>query len=289
MKVSERECFRQGTTAKPASGTRPQANRTHALGVSARTRGAGRGRVPGTGRTCCASAAGGTVEMTDARSRPGFYGRISEQETRMADDRSPLTADPRHNGSVGADVAVPERRQGFVAAVGRQIAARLPAADLSERDPDYIRRPLPGLWLLASYYFRADVRGLHHVPEQGPVLLVGNHSGGNVPADTFVFTLAFSAVLRGGSAVLPARAQPRDGVAGAWFPAPLRDDRCGARERDARARHGSCGARLPRRRLRDASSVVGVCACRLRSSPWFHRACAGARAPDRAGRRPAAA
>jgi hypothetical protein len=25
------------------------------------------------------------------------------------------------------------------------------------------------------------------------VLLVGNHSGGNVPADTFVFTLAFSA------------------------------------------------------------------------------------------------
>jgi 1-acyl-sn-glycerol-3-phosphate acyltransferase len=64
---------------------------------------------------------------------------------------------------------------------------------LSERDPDYIRRTLTGLWLLASYYFRADVRGLHHVPEGGPVLLVANHSGGNVPADTFVFTLAFSA------------------------------------------------------------------------------------------------
>ncbi|HZE05668.1 MAG TPA: 1-acyl-sn-glycerol-3-phosphate acyltransferase [Solirubrobacteraceae bacterium] len=70
---------------------------------------------------------------------------------------------------------------------------RVPAADLSERDPDYIRRTLPGLWLLASFYFRAQVRGLHHVPADGPVLLVGNHSGGNVPPDTFVFALAFSA------------------------------------------------------------------------------------------------
>jgi 1-acyl-sn-glycerol-3-phosphate acyltransferase len=111
----------------------------------------------------------------------------------MADYRSPTTADPRHNGSVGAQVPVLQPGQGLVAAVGRRVAVRLPAADLSERDPDYIRRTLPGLWLLASYYFRADVRGLHHVPEQGPVLLVGNHSGGNVPADTFVFTLAFSA------------------------------------------------------------------------------------------------
>jgi 1-acyl-sn-glycerol-3-phosphate acyltransferase len=73
------------------------------------------------------------------------------------------------------------------------VLPRIPAADLSERDPDFIRRSLPGLWLLASYYFRAEVRGLHHIPEQGPVLLVGNHSGGNVPADTFVFALAFSA------------------------------------------------------------------------------------------------
>ena len=31
-----------------------------------------------------------------------------------------------------------------------------------------------------------------NVPEQGPVLLVGNHSGGNVTPDTMVFTLAFS-------------------------------------------------------------------------------------------------
>jgi 1-acyl-sn-glycerol-3-phosphate acyltransferase len=82
---------------------------------------------------------------------------------------------------------------GLAGALARGVQRRIPVADLSDRDPDYIRRSLPGLWLLASYYFRADTRGLHHIPEHGPVLLVGNHSGGNVPADTFVFTLAFSA------------------------------------------------------------------------------------------------
>jgi 1-acyl-sn-glycerol-3-phosphate acyltransferase len=81
----------------------------------------------------------------------------------------------------------------LLATVADWVQRRVPAADLSERDPDYIRRSLPGLWLLAAYYFRAQVRGLHHIPERGPVLLVGNHSGGNVPVDTFVFTLAFTA------------------------------------------------------------------------------------------------
>jgi 1-acyl-sn-glycerol-3-phosphate acyltransferase len=73
----------------------------------------------------------------------------------------------------------------------RQVVARVPKADLDQRDPDYIRDQLPGLWLLASVYFRADVRGLDRIPPEGPVLLVGNHSGGNLPPDTFVFTLAF--------------------------------------------------------------------------------------------------
>jgi 1-acyl-sn-glycerol-3-phosphate acyltransferase len=71
------------------------------------------------------------------------------------------------------------------------IASRVPKADLDQRDPDFIRDQLPGTWMLASLYFRADVRGLHRIPKDGAVLLVGNHSGGNVPADTFVFTLAF--------------------------------------------------------------------------------------------------
>ena len=73
----------------------------------------------------------------------------------------------------------------------QQVNARVPKADLDQRDPDYIRDQLPGVWMLASLYFRADVRGLDRIPAHGPVLLVGNHSGGNVPPDTFVFTLAF--------------------------------------------------------------------------------------------------
>ena len=82
---------------------------------------------------------------------------------------------------------------GLVDAVARQVKVQVPEADLDDRDADYIRDHLPGLWLLASFYFRARVRGLERVPRAGPVLLVGNHSGGNVTPDTIVFTLAFSA------------------------------------------------------------------------------------------------
>jgi 1-acyl-sn-glycerol-3-phosphate acyltransferase len=71
----------------------------------------------------------------------------------------------------------------------------LPAAidDLEVRDPDYIREVLPLAWLLARFWFRAEVRGLEHIPAGGPVLLVGNHSGGNMTPDTTVFVLAFTA------------------------------------------------------------------------------------------------
>jgi 1-acyl-sn-glycerol-3-phosphate acyltransferase len=75
--------------------------------------------------------------------------------------------------------------------VADQARARVPRADLDERDSDYIRESLPGLWLLASLYFRAEVRDLKNIPAEGPVLLVGNHSGGNLTPDTGPFTLAF--------------------------------------------------------------------------------------------------
>jgi 1-acyl-sn-glycerol-3-phosphate acyltransferase len=81
---------------------------------------------------------------------------------------------------------------GIMDSLRRLIAGRVPPADLDERDPDYIRETLPRLWLVSSLWFRGEVRGLGNIPEDGPVLLVGNHSGGNLPADTFVFTLAFS-------------------------------------------------------------------------------------------------
>jgi len=75
--------------------------------------------------------------------------------------------------------------------VRRRISERL-TARLEDRDPDYLREALPLLWLLSTFYFRAEVRDLGNVPADRPVLLVGNHSGGNVIVDTFIFSLAFS-------------------------------------------------------------------------------------------------
>ncbi|CAN5239688.1 1-acyl-sn-glycerol-3-phosphate acyltransferase [soil metagenome] len=89
----------------------------------------------------------------------------------------------------GAAVALAGRVLG---AIARQAQTRVPKADLDERDPDYIRESLAGLWLLASLWFRGEVRGLGRIPAEGPVLMVGNHSGGNVTPDTIVFTLAFN-------------------------------------------------------------------------------------------------
>jgi hypothetical protein len=108
-----------------------------------------------------------------------------------------------HNGRTDArrvlhdDSATPGRGGppgvGTLTGLVRRLAGRaVPPADIDEPDPDYIRETLPRLWLAASLWYRGEVRGLGNVPENGPVLLVGNHSGGNLTPDTLVFTLAFS-------------------------------------------------------------------------------------------------
>jgi 1-acyl-sn-glycerol-3-phosphate acyltransferase len=76
--------------------------------------------------------------------------------------------------------------------IAEQTQKRIPRADLDERDPDFIREKLPMLWLMASLWYRGEVRGLGNIPDDGPVLLIGNHSGGNMTPDTIVFTLAFN-------------------------------------------------------------------------------------------------
>ena len=76
-------------------------------------------------------------------------------------------------------------------ASSRERVSRRLSAHLEDRDPDYIRENLPLLWLISTFYFRAEVRDLGNVPADRPVLLVGNHSGGNVIVDSFIFSLAF--------------------------------------------------------------------------------------------------
>jgi 1-acyl-sn-glycerol-3-phosphate acyltransferase len=75
--------------------------------------------------------------------------------------------------------------------MAQEVGDRL-TADLDDRDPDHLREQLPLLWLISSFWFRGEVRNLGNIPEDGPVLMVGNHSGGNLTPDTFIFTLAFS-------------------------------------------------------------------------------------------------
>jgi 1-acyl-sn-glycerol-3-phosphate acyltransferase len=65
--------------------------------------------------------------------------------------------------------------------------------DIDAWDPNYIRRLLP-LWrAVLGTYFRGEVRGLDNIPENGPALLVGNHSGGTMIVDTFLFATEFYA------------------------------------------------------------------------------------------------
>jgi 1-acyl-sn-glycerol-3-phosphate acyltransferase len=66
----------------------------------------------------------------------------------------------------------------------------LPGDDPDAWDPEYIRRTLPIMGAFFRNYFRGEVNGLDRIPE-GPALLVGNHSGGTMIADTFVFATCF--------------------------------------------------------------------------------------------------
>src|SRR3954463_9406693 len=118
----------------------------------------------------------------------------------MSDATTAAQASRNGHGDLPPGTKPPTSREGaagglvgrLVRGVAGAMQSRIPAADLDERDPDYIRENLPGIWRLASLWFRGEVRGLGNIPEEGPVLLVGNHSGGNLTPDTGVFTLAFA-------------------------------------------------------------------------------------------------
>lgn len=112
------------------------------------------------------------IDVADTSSRNGRVTSSEESESAPKETRSLLAR--------------------VVQEVAEQAQRRIPRADLDERDPDFIRERLPMMWLLASIWFRGEVRGLGNIPDSGPVLLVGNHSGGNLTPDTIIFTLAFN-------------------------------------------------------------------------------------------------
>jgi len=120
------------------------------------------------------------MSETSSAAHASRNGHVADAE--VLDDLDPRASGERAPGALS----------GIVRAVARAMQRRVPAGDLDERDPDYIRDNLPWLWLLASLYYRGEVRGLAHIPESGPVLLVGNHSGGNMTPDTGVLAIAFA-------------------------------------------------------------------------------------------------
>ena len=111
--------------------------------------------------------------------------------------REPGSSDPLA-ALLGAASAVPKAAAGAATGVAgkllsplaRSVGNRL-GADLDDRDPDFIRENLPLSWLISTLWFRGEVRNMDQIPETGPVLLVGNHSGGNMTPDTIVFNVAF--------------------------------------------------------------------------------------------------
>jgi 1-acyl-sn-glycerol-3-phosphate acyltransferase len=139
-----------------------------------------------------------TVTSEAARNGHGkFEGAPGPDAGRSRDGTAPALAE-----RVGAAAGALANAAGSVSAAGARAAGTLAGAlaarvedaltaDLDDRDPDYIRENLPAVWLLSSLWFRGEVRNLGNIPEQGAALLVGNHSGGNLTPDTFLFTLAF--------------------------------------------------------------------------------------------------
>ena len=57
-----------------------------------------------------------------------------------------------------------------------------PSADAFGLDPELRQRVLPAVRFLHDHYWRVEVTGAHHLPADGPALVVANHSGA-IPFD----------------------------------------------------------------------------------------------------------
>ena len=77
----------------------------------------------------------------------------------------------------------------FIAAWVRATEREI-AVEPFQRDVDFLGWILP-LMEVWGRWFDAEVRGLERVPASGPVLLVGNHSGGALTPDTAAFFAAW--------------------------------------------------------------------------------------------------
>ena len=183
--------------------------------------------------------------MTTETSRESSNGSGPEASARAA------------GGAASAPSSLARIAGRVIGAVAQEAQRRVPSADLDERDPDYIRETLPGLWMLASLYFRADVRGLQNIRRRPRAT-----RGQTIPAATSRLTRTFSrwrsALLRGRAPLPSAGAQTSccrcTGSGCCASTAPGRH----ARERGTGARHQALRCSSTRRRLRGQPPTLGV-------------------------------
>jgi 1-acyl-sn-glycerol-3-phosphate acyltransferase len=112
-----------------------------------------------------------------ARAARGLLGQLAGTATGLRRTATEAVTAPARTAASAAQAAV---------------RSRVRPADLDDRDSLLVRDALPIAGTVASLWFRAEVRGLHHIPRDRPVLFVGNHSGGAMTPDSFVFALGFT-------------------------------------------------------------------------------------------------
>src|SRR5664280_2072533 len=104
-----------------------------------------------------AEAAGRRLRTSPASTPgPGDDEAVTMGRAASSEKTRPPSGKRRHDERVDLSTVVGISRaalSGLVGAVAGQVKARVPEADLDDRDPDYIRDNLSGLWLLASFYF----------------------------------------------------------------------------------------------------------------------------------------
>ncbi|MEA2682853.1 MAG: hypothetical protein QOK05_1181 [Chloroflexota bacterium] len=176
---------RRRTTARRASPAKPSTNGTA-------TNGARKGE---------ASKAVARAAATTERTRSTTTHHAGAIRSTRAAVRRPQSAGSNGSGESTAarefydTVAEAEdwRENPFAAfRVGEKLLDRIFSGSFEQRDPDLIREGLPISWLMATLYFRAKVEGLENIPDVGPALVVGNHSGGNYIPDSFILGMAFA-------------------------------------------------------------------------------------------------
>jgi 1-acyl-sn-glycerol-3-phosphate acyltransferase len=104
-----------------------------------------------------------------------------------------VTKDMTRSGSLARTLS--DAFTGITSPVRRLAGSLVPRfreGNLDDRDTDAMRELLPAMWLLASAWFRPDIRGLERLPREGPMLIVGNHTGGAGSPEVLISQLAFS-------------------------------------------------------------------------------------------------